>query len=147
MSVKAGGKICAALTVTQEAELTEYPATIEALQAAVCKTWAFDKTGTLGFPYESLTLMSDSFLLVPVGSEVRSQAPAVPVISGTYVVSPDLKTLTLRDREQNSVCQIRFDELHAGSAAIVVSLPEGVMHLLAMTASPVSEDQIGRAHV
>lgn len=141
VSIEAGGKTCAALTVTQEAELTEYPATIEALQAAVCKTWVFDKTGTIDLPYESLTLMSDSFLLVPVGSEVRSQAPAVPVISGTYVVSGNLRALSLLDREQNSVCNIRFDELHAGSAAITVAFPNGNEYGSKMTASPVSEDR------
>lgn len=125
--------------------MTEYPATIEALQAAVCKTWAFDKTGTIDLPYESLTLMSDSFLLVPVGSEVRSQAPAVPVISGTYVVSGNLRALSSWICEQNSVCNIRFDELHAGSAAITVAFPNGNEYGSKMTASPVSEDRLRRA--
>lgn len=142
VSVKAGDKTYAALTVTQEAELTEYPATIDELLAAICKTWIFHMTGIFNFPYESLTLTDGRFLLAPVGSEVRSQAPTVPVISGTYYVGEDMQNIDLTDNEGKLVCIIKFIELHAGNALIkLTEINSGMGYNLIMTSSPATEDR------
>lgn len=143
VSVTVDGKTCATLTVTQEAELTEYPATVEALKAAVEKTWVFDEKS--GFPYESLTLGKEVFVLMPRVKEVRSEAPEHPVITGTWAVSSDLRTLTLRDRELSEVCRITFSELHAGSALVSAEIPnESQFDHIGITSSPATGDRTPR---
>lgn len=140
VSVKAGDKTYATLTVTQEAELTEFPATIDELQAAICKTWIFDRSETPSFPYESLTLTDGRFLLVPVGAGVRSAAPDHPVISGTYSIGGNMQNISLTDNEGNHVCDIAFNELRAGNAGIECKIFPNLHHLR-MTSSPATEDR------
>lgn len=138
VSVKADGKTWAALSVTQEAAVTEYPATIEKFTDAIRKTWTFD-----GGPYESLTFMWSGYVLVPRAA-VRSGAPGNAAIAGTYVVSGDLRTVRLQNRELESVGTLVFVDLGSGNATVDLTPSGCPTSRLTLKSSPASDDRAPR---
>lgn len=139
VSIEAGGKTCAALTVTQEAELTEYPATIEKFTDAISKTWSCE-----GGPFESLTFMpSMRYVLVP-RAKARSDAPGNEMISGSYSVSGDLRTLTLRDHELATIGTLVFSDLASESATVDFTPAGSSATRLSLKSSPVTDDRAPR---
>lgn len=138
VSVKADGKIWATLFVTQEAAVTEYPTTIEKFTDAIRKTWIFD-----GGPYESLTVMPGSYALIPRAA-VRSEAPDNAVVAGPYVVSGDLRTVTLQNREMANVATLTFVNLGSGSATVDFAPANGSASRLTLKSSPATDDRAPR---
>lgn len=135
VSVKADGKTWATLFVTQEAAVTEYPATIEKFTDAIRRTWSFD-----GGPYESLTFMPGSYVLVPRAA-VRSDAPGNAVAAGPYVVSGDLRTVTLQNREMTPVATLAFVDMGSGSATVDFTPAGGSESRMTLMSSPATDDR------